>query len=246
MKRCFVFLFLLLIPLSFFAQNIPMSAMERTLVTLKKRLDAASPETCYVSLAPAFRKELETALKQPDALHYPFDSLSKFLSIVKTTDGKARFFSYDENGGGTWHNIASLVQFKNSKGQSVVQWLSTGREGELSTFTDSGVYEEHDIDANGKKYYVCFASGTHGAGNQHRLIRAYTMSGDTLRAGKVFDQQDNITVEFPRVKNMNLLFDPGTKTISYNEFAEDEDSGFNMPTGKRVNWVWKNGVFVKQ
>jgi len=86
---------------------------------------AADYDLRYDSLAPAFKKQLSEQLTNPLTFDNSLDSLSKYLTIKTSTDKRIKFYSWDDIGGGTWHNTNCIAQFKTDNGEIIVQQLNT-------------------------------------------------------------------------------------------------------------------------
>jgi len=197
------------------------------------------------SLAPQFKQMLLQELKNPLTINHSLDSLATHMRIENSNDGRVKFYSWDDWTGGTWHVIHCLAQFRDASGNIVVQELSTGREMELSTYTDCSIYEVHDLLINGEKHYLTFAWGTHGSGQEHRMIRVFKIENDSLvNCKNCFSTGSDLALEYPRALKIELKFDPKTKQITYKEFKmTEENAPFAELTGKTITLELKNGKF---
>jgi hypothetical protein len=227
-----------------FSQTEELRKIDNSLSSTFQKMVTADPQLRYDSLAPAFKKQLTGQLENPITFKNSLDSLSKYLTIKTSTDGKIKFYSWDELGGGTWHNINCLAQFKSDNGKIIVQQLNSENEGETGEFTDSKIYEVNVIKIGKTTYYMTFGWGTHGSGNQHNIIQVFKITGDTLTKFKsFFSDNKDFVVEYPRGSKLNLIFNPETNEISYNEFKQGNDSGFYKSTGQIITLRLTDGVF---
>lgn len=204
---------------------------------------AAANDFRHDSLAPAFQKQLAGQLTNPLTFDNSLDSLSKYLNIKISADKRIKFYSWDDNGGGTWHNINCNTQFKTDNGKIIVQQLNT-ESADSVDFTDSGIYEVHELLINGSIYYLTFASGTHGSGHQHKIVQIFSITHDILvKCTSCFSDNSDLIIEYQRNDKANLVFNEKTNEISYSEFKFDDDIGFYRPTGKVITLKLINGKF---
>jgi len=196
------------------------------------------------SLAPAFKKQLAEQLTNPITFDNSLDSLSKYLNIKISADKQIKFYSWDDIGGGTWHNINCIAQFKTDSGKIIVQQLNTERADSID-FTDSGIYGVYEIFINGMKYYLTFAAGTHGSGHQHKIVQVFSITSEKLvKCKSCFADNNDLIIEFTRSDKANLVFNEKTNEISYSEFKLDDDIGFYRPTGKIITLKLIDGKFT--
>jgi hypothetical protein len=169
--------------------------------------------------APIFKEKLIKHLKKPITFTQKLDSLSQYLTISTSEDKKIKFYSWDDRTGGSWHNINCFAQFEGSNGKIIVQQLNT--ENELE-FTDSAIYEIYKLIIKNKTYYLTLAWGTHGSGEEHRIIQVFSMSDDKLTKYKAcFTNNNDLILHYGRTETLNLTFNPTTKIISYNKKEYD-------------------------
>ena len=194
-----------------------------------------------------FENELLKCLKKPTTFENDLDSLNKYITIRSSNDRLLKFYSWDKLSGGSWHEINCLAQFKTPSGEIVVQKLSSGESMENGDFTDSKVYEVNNLRIDNTTYYLIFSWGTHGSGREHARIEVFTTStGKLTHATSILPENKSITLEYPRLQKLNLLFNFRKKEITYNEFALDEETGFFTKTGKVILLKFINGKFVLQ
>lgn len=238
--------FALLFCLTAFSQTEELRSIDDALTNSFKRMVSADPQVRYDSLAPAFKELLFRQLANPITYHNSLDSLSKFLAIKTSADKQVIFYCWDDMHGGTWHNINCLAQFKAENGKIIVQQLNTDNAEEVD-YTDSGIYEVHEIFINRTKYYLTFASGTHGSGHQHKIVQIFSIASDKLvKCKSCFADNKDLIIEYPRIEKANLTFNSETNEISYLEFKFDDEIGFYRPTGQVITLKLINGKFTKR
>lgn len=239
LNRIYTTLLSLLFCLTSFGQTTELQKIDKTLTYSFKKMT--------YTLAPAFKKQLISQLTKPITFDNTLDSLSKYLTIRTSADKKIKFYSWDEMGGGTWHYITCLAQFKSNNGKIIVQQLNTESKGESADFTDSEIYKVYDIFINGKKFYLTLAGGTYGSGHQHEIVQVFSIIADRLvKCTSCFADNRDLIIEYPRSKKANLVFNPKTNEITYSGFKHNVDEGFYEVTGQTITLKLINGVFVAQ
>jgi len=169
------------------------------------------------------------------------------LTIIISADKKIKFYSWDDLTGGTWHHINCIAQFESYSGKIIVQQLNSENEAGAGEFTDSKVFEVNEITINKSTFYLTFAWGTHGDGNQHDIIQIFKIAGDSIvKCKSCFANNNDLAIEYPRNEKSNLTFNPETNEISYTEFKFDADEGFFKRTGQVVTLKLINGIFTVQ
>lgn len=243
-KKIFITLFSLSFYATSFSQPTDLHKIDNELLSLYKAMVSADPQNRYDSLAPAFKRQLLLYLEKPVTFNNNFDSLSKYLAIRTSSDGKIKFYSWDDLSGGTWHNFNCLAQFITKNGKVVIKQINTENETGTGEFTDSGVYDIFALFNDSVTYYLTMAYGTHGSGQQHQIVQLFYISGDKLeKCKRCFADSNDLVIQYPRSEKANLVFDSGKKQLSYNEFILDEETGFYRPSGKRIILVFINGTF---
>ncbi len=188
----------------------------------------------YDSLAPAFKKYLTEVLNSEPAFKFPFDSLRTKLNLVETEDGKVRIFSWDEKSGGTYHDMAAVVQYESADGDIEVQELDSG---DVESFDEVVIHEDYQLSVDGEMCYLTIGWGTYGGGHQHISAQIYRIHNSS------FIRTANLLVEAPRREKINLIYDKEKREIKHNEFVRNMDIGFYEPTGNTVTWKVSNGTF---
>jgi hypothetical protein len=245
-KRIYITLIGLIISFSCFNQNAALRKIDNELTDAFKKLISADYDShLNDSLRASFKKRLIKQLADPLTFNNSLDSLAKYVTIRTSADKLLKFYSWDDRSGGTWHALNCIAQLKLSNEKILVKQLNSGDEPATGEFTDSNVYAINEI-ADGKtKYYLTFGWGTHGSGNQHEIIRVFTISANKLtECNSCFPGKKSLVIEYSRTAESKLTFNTKTNEISYNEFVSDDDSGFYTPTGKIIKLKWRDGKFL--
>lgn len=153
----------------------------------------------------AINPKIEEILNISGTFNYAFDSLSNYISIVKSTDCMLRIFSWDDLSGGTSRNMAAIAQFKTATGNIKTQWLGINKEV---------IYEIHNIRINGKPHYLCFGSGTYGGGMHHKAIHVLYIENDTVKLNKDCIDEKYSVIYDHLTESIDLEFD-ASKGILY-------------------------------
>lgn len=243
-RRTYMTIIGLLLWLTSFGQGEALSSIDKALTSSFQAMVSAEPQLRYDSAAPAFVKLLKEQLVDPVTFYNSLDSLSKYLNVITSGDKQVKFYSWDEIGGGTWHKINCFAQFKTDNEKIVVQQINTEDEEGID-FTDSGIYEVNEIFINGTKYYLTFASGTHGSGHQHKIVQLFSISSEVLvKCKSCFAGYNDLIIEYPRGDKVTLVFNEKTNEIYYSEFKLDVNMGFYEPTGKVITLKLIKGKFI--
>ncbi|MBK8878571.1 MAG: hypothetical protein IPN74_08505 [Haliscomenobacter sp.] len=243
--RNYITLLGLLVSLTSFSQTTALRKIDNELTGIFHTMVNADYQLRFDSLAPAFKKQLFVNLVNPITFDNSLDSLTKYVTIKTAADGKIKFYSWDDLGGGTWRHINCIAQFKSDTGKILVQPLNSENEVETGEFTDSEVYEVYEIDIDKKTYYLTFSWGTHGSGHQHQIIQIFTIIEDRLtKCNSCIANSNELVITYPRTEKANLVFNQKTSEISYDEFKIDQHSGFYKPTGQVITLKLVNGKFT--
>ena len=228
-----------------FSQNPDLQLAESDLILEFQNYRNSDYDIRYDSLRPKLRFRIENILSNPKSYEYRFDSLSNYIKILKSNDGKVRIFSWDELTGGTWHDMAVIVQFRNND-EINTQWIDSDIGEEPNGLTDTIQFALYDIQINEQPHYLSFGWGTYGSGHHHNSILIFSIENDSLKVCSNCIEKDYSTILSPRSNEINLQYDETEKVISFNEFIYDDEVEYYMPTGKRVKLKLKNGKFKKQ
>jgi len=245
MKGTIIILLILINGNFLFSQTVNLQKVESEFILEFQNYRNSDYDTRFSSLRPKLRNKIENILSSTNSQEYPFDSLSKYMRIIKSNDNKVRIFSWDELTGGTWHDMAVIIQFKNNKNILTTQWIDSDISEEPTGITDAIQYEIYDVEINKKPHYLCFGWGTYGGGHHHNSILIFSIENDSLKFCSNCIEKDYSIIQAPRNTKINLKYEKTEEVISFNEFKYDNEIGFFMPTGKTVNLKLKNNKYQK-
>lgn len=114
--------------------------------------------------------------KNPATLGYKFRSLidSNVCSIVTSSDGHLRIYSWDTWLGGTMKDFNNIFQFKSGDKIHTTN-LNNDEDDYGSYFTDIST-----LKTNGQTYYLTVSGGSESTKYAYKTIRVYIISNDTL------------------------------------------------------------------
>ena len=206
--------------------------------------DHASIAFRYDSLSPILKKKIEQLLSEAESFHYPFEKLGKHLNIIHSRDNRLRIFSWDERTGGSMHDMAAIVQYQTASKQIKTYWLDSPSIGKEGARFNEVYFEIHNLQINGQLYYLCFGWGTYGSGNHHNTILIFSLEEEQLQLCDACIDRNYQLIMAPRMYKIELQFDENQQEISFNEFKEDEETGFFQSTGKRIRLKLKGNKFM--
>jgi len=226
-----------------FSQNVNLKRVEEELILEFENYIKSDYERRYDSLRAKLKKQVENVLSNPESFDYSFDSLAEYVTIIKSIDEKVRIFSWDELTGGTWHDMAVIVQFKTKSKKINTKWIDSDISEETSGITDAIQYEINNVYIENKTHYLCFGSGTYGSGNHHNSILIFSVVNESFEPCSSCIPEDYSIIQAPRGEKINMSYDKQKQEISFNEFNFNDDVGFFEPTGERIKLKLKVGKF---
>lgn len=198
------------------------------------------------SLVTTFKEDLFLTLKKLESFNYSFDSLSSKLTNVKSQDDKIRIWSWDQHTGGSWVQYISAVQFQTANDEMGFRQLNSGEEMMLGGYTDVYIYKIHEINEKGKVYYLTFGRGNHGSGNYHRLAQVFVIKdNEFIKCEPCFEDKNDLVLEIWRGDDLELNYDPITKTISHTVLTYDEMRDRSYATEEIQQWYFRDGSFKR-
>lgn len=227
------------------SQSTSIIKLENDLVTSFKEYRNANYNDRYDTLRPKLKAQIEAFLNVPITFSASLDSLSQQINIITSKDRNIRIYSWDELTGGTWHDMAVIVQFKTSSNTIKTVWIDSDIEESPSGITSDIHYKIYDLTLNNQPYYMTFGWGTYGSGHHHNSILIFSIENDVLKVCSDCIDSPHQYIKAPRSQKIDLKYDPLTKVVSYNEFILDNEIGFFEPTGKRIQLKINNGKFEK-
>lgn len=198
------------------------------------------------SLAPLFKKHLKEVLLVPGSFDFSFDSLSKLLTIIESSDKKIRIYSWDERGVGKWRNMTSFAQYKTSKGFIHVVRLDTDEAMRNVEYTDVMIEKIHIVPIYDQPYYLTIGWGTRGKGRHHKTIQIYSIESDQLsNCNTCFKRKSYLVVKAPRGQKIDINYNSAAKSITYRKFILRNNISFYTPRGRIITWKLAGRVFTR-
>lgn len=201
-----------------------------------------------ICMSPIIESRLELVLKNNTTSFYsPMKKLSKYVTIKISEDSLVKTYSWDKINGGSWHDMASYVQFKNSSGQITYQPLGSGDEYMTGEPTSVIIYDIHTIKSKHKTYYLVLGWGTYGGGLHHSLARVYQITADGfVQCDTIFQGARHLLAGANRVNKINLKYNSELRELSYFHYEYDENNGFYNGESKKEIWLFESNKFVRQ
>jgi len=165
------------------------------------------------------------------------------LVVTNSEDQRIRIISSDNLGGGSWHNYDSHIQLCDAN-----QVIRTRQlEIEIDEL-DVGYYKIEQLEHNDSTYYIAFGYGTEGSGNHHRVVKVYRIENDSIVVQPSFEGKSLLGIVSRRGQDVELKYDPITRTISYLEFETiyNEETDEYKSNELTVRWKFQDGKFVQE
>lgn len=227
------------------SQTSSLAELENDLVNSFKEYRNADYDDRYDHLRSKLKAQVEAFLNTPASFSAPLDSLSQQINSIISKDRNVRIYSWDELTGGTWHDMAVIVQYKTSSDTIKTVWIDSDIEENPSGITSDIHYKIYDITLNNQPYYMTFGWGTYGSGHHHNSILIFSIEDDGLKVCPSCIDSSYQHIMAPRSQKTDLKYDPLTTVISFNEFILDNEIGFFKPTGERISLKINDGRFEK-
>lgn len=205
----------------------------------------------YEDSVLAFKEAVMAYLRDGVSWNCSTNDTSRLRSVW-APDSAFRVLSWDEVTGGSYHDMAAIVQQPARNGTCSVlvldPWVPDAVEAQHS-MENVSVYRVDKLTDVQPPTYLLFGWGTHGGGHQHQTIQVFRSTPDGIeRCMDCFTDDRSYSVEYPCADTVDLTFDARTNTISHSGFrdstGEGEVDGFKHATGKRVRLVWSGDRFI--
>ena len=169
------------------------------------------------------KKRFTQHLKDSTSFSNPHDSLSKHVSIRRSSDGLVKTYSWSERDYGCCHRTETYVQFKTPSGTVKYIDLDQEPEGYEEVFI-SGL---HLLKIKEKSYYLILGNGTCCGGKHYSTARIFEIKDDNLyKCDNLFNNKTVLYIGANRSQTIGLKYDSDKKILSYNSYGELEDTGF--------------------
>lgn len=206
----------------------------------------------YESVRDSLKNTLVDLLAADPHMSYTFDTLDQHMAVLQSPDNRLRVCSWDEQSGGSMHDMAALAQFQDASGRLHYAWLDPemiGMEAEDGDIETDVLYNRlYQLNSPGQPTaYLLIGWGTYGSGHHHCSARLLQIQGNRLvDVPHAFSGQKLLEVQAPRSMNVDMSFNAESQVLLHREFLHNPESGFTESTGRWVAWRFQNGVFQKQ
>jgi len=244
MRNCIIILLMFIGGNPLFSQKPDFQLAESKLIMEFQNYRNSDYDIVFDSLRAKLRFQVEKILSDPRSYEYRFDSLSNYIKLIRSKDGKVRIFSWDELTGGTWHDMAVIVQFRDNN-KINTQWIDSDISDEPNGLTDAIQFAIYDIQINEQPHYLCFGWGTYGSGHHHNSILIFSIENNSIKVCSTCIEEEYVVILAPRTEKINLEYDNEKKIISFDEFSYDDEMGYFKRTGEKVKLKFEKGKFHK-
>jgi hypothetical protein len=232
---------------------------ERLKAILEKRDDSAVWED-REKFEKEFEKELTAVLRRGESMADSFPGLP--VSCALSTDGALRVITWNTTLGGTWIDLAGIVQWVDGSGRLHVRFLE-----DRSCDLDSAVFavrngwigavysEIHPIPVSGRTCYLALGWTTWGSGTETKVVEVFEPRGGDMLIGKPIFRfqggiQNRLLFVYGRLETMDLEYDPERRLLTFDNLAEppagpdgEGPSGLPRPDGTVRMMQWIDGRF---
>lgn len=175
--------------------------------------------------------------KYPSTINYKYSRFANSgLTINTSADGNFAIYSWDTQTGGTMHYFANVLQWKS--GQKTASILDTA-SGESQRY----VYCYDDLftlNANNHVYYIALYYGIFSGKDRGEGVRIFSIENGKLTDAKIIKTHSGLhnklyysynLFSIPnKVKDADIRYDVGSKTISLAEVADKNGTVTNRRT----------------
>ncbi|MBC7426770.1 MAG: hypothetical protein H7321_09570 [Bacteroidia bacterium] len=238
-RKLFILLFLL--PFSGFCQHDTtgfsvLREYENELKIYADTLRGFPDESRRLEASKAFRETLSAALELPNSFNYPFDSINKLISFIRTDDNRLRVITWvviDDR-----HNFYNngVVQYKVKK-TIQTEWLTDNMpkddslfsENDASTWIGCLYYQVQTIKRKGNVYYnILGYDGMNGTLNRKIVDVIWINKENELSFGAPlfkmsaldYTPQYRLIFHFSEVATMLLRFEPKRNYLVYSHLGK--------------------------
>ena len=200
-----------------------------------------------IAVSPIIEKRLKRELKDSNSFYRTYTNLSKHITIKMSEDSLVKTYSWDRINGGSWHDMASYVQYKTPSGKINHLRLDSGDEPGTGEPTSVIIYDVFHIKSKNESYYLLLGWGTYGGGKHHSLARVYQIKDNNfVLCNTIFQGEKYLFAGANRIDKINLNYNSKSKKISYFYYEFDDNIGFYKRKQQKQTWLFKNEKFIKQ
>lgn len=194
---------------------------------------------------PFIRKRFLEHLNDTSSFNNPYDSLSKYVSIKRTSDKLVKTYAWSVRDTGCCYSTETYVQYETKSGDIKfvdLKKLDDFSEGVEEVFTT----DLKMITINNKPYYLILGWGTCCGGKHYSTAKIYEIKNGVLQKSKsMFNGENELYIGANRGSKIELKYYPKQKTLSYNSSGEMNDSGFYSRESVIVKWKLRKSGFKK-
>lgn len=232
--------------LCFSQAEIAIDSLERKAIEqYKQRLDNIFSEE-RDSIFAAYDSTIYTLFQKPEVCGYPFERFSEYVSIVTSPDNKLRSFSWDNVGGGSFHDYTTYLEYKKPDGSCGIVEIDTEKSDQDADFIEVRYYKIEQIKEATETYYFLLGYGTYGGGKQHQAIRVFQLTDDIVaECFSCYPENKPLVMYRNRVQEIELTYSEKERRFTFREYEFDNDVGFYTDDFRVIELAFKNGKLIR-
>jgi hypothetical protein len=206
------------------------SASVARLATVLDFRDSASDPDEKEKYEKQFEKEFISFLRTPEGWTSSFKKLP--VETAGSPDGKFRIHTWNTTLGGTWIEVAGIIQWRDeSNALKAISLNDSSLSMTPSIDTTQNLWigaiysQVYPISVDGHRCYLALGWTTWGSGTQTAVVEVFEPRGSTVVIGKpIFDLggplKTRLVFVYARMESMDLEYDPKTETLQFDNLEE--------------------------
>mgnify|MGYP000247626866 FL=1 len=193
-------------------------------------------------LEPFLRTRLDEQLKDTLSLTNPFDSLSKYVRILNSSDSAVKYYGWSVPIGNCCYGSSSFIQFRDSAGK-----IKHHAFGQNTDDPDWLVYDIYPLKLENEMRYLLLGWGSCCGGKHHKIARIYKIKNDSfVQCDSVFSNDSEIRAGANRRQKIEMSYSPKSRTLSYNAYSFDDTIGFYTHELELIKWKLVKWSFIRK
>lgn len=227
------------------AQKLGVNTENKFSKTYQKYVDNQYDYEGRDTILKRFKIELESTLKNPQLNNYYFPEWDNEQKVAVSKDSLLTILSWDLRNNGTFHTYESMYRLVRE--DSIYSGFLFEKEKGMEEKKSAVYFEANKLPDNS---YLIKGWGTHGGGKDFFIYRKLNYKDGSLSDCKgCFEGKDYLFYEKSRGYDLAINYNEENRSIQYPELVTDlidgEESQFSRPTGKIIELIFKDGIFVK-
>ena len=202
MKHCLLLILILFSSTSILGQTDHEYSDELLTTTFKayKEVDFEFSYHMYSFVKERFLEHLSNS----SSFSNPYDSLSKYIGIRHSLDGKVKTYSWGIRDTGCCHSTEIYAQYKTKNGD--IKFLDLKGEN-YGGREDIFITDFQYIEIKKKPYYPILGSGTCCGGEHYSTVKVYEIKNSLFQESEaIFDREPNLFIGVNRSQPIRLKY----------------------------------------